>query len=49
MLQEHINSGSVKLEFEEGKGYIRSLLKTLVDGAEKVGHSGGEKGCHFGP
>ena len=28
-LQQQINSGSVKLEFEEGKGYIRSLLKNL--------------------
>ena len=29
VLQGKINNGSVKLEFEEGKGYIRSLLKAL--------------------
>jgi hypothetical protein len=29
MLQRQISNGSVRLEFEEGKGYIRSLLKAL--------------------
>ena len=29
ILQEQINSGSLKLEYEEGLGYIRSLLRAL--------------------